>query len=319
MPNIKELRFLGHCHSSFSLLDAVSSPKDYIKYACEHSVPFVTLTEHNQLSNQYNLFEAAKGTGIQAISGNEIYLDLSKEFDGKDVYSHLTVTAYNDAGRRNLFLLFNKSFNKMSKPRWGHKKAINTWEDLIEHKEGLYVGSGCVISPMARSLIKGRPDLAVIYLDKLLDIFGPNNIYAEFMPGSAMWDWDRKTSAWVANKCNEHFPSGDLVKDYQLWLWEHGVIKRKMKPVLTTDSHMVHAHEKSTQDLILMSAENGWRFHDTLDIPVKEEMYAKLIYLPGFNESVYDSLIVNGEEFGSRVKYEKPLTDGKIKLPEFLP
>ena len=184
MRNIKDLKFIGHAHSSYSLLDAVSHPRDYVKYACEHSVPYLTLTEHNQLSNQFSLFEAAKGTGIQAISGNEIYLDLTEDF-GKDTYCHLTVTAYNDIGRKNLFLLFNKSFNKLSKPRWGHKKAVNTWADLIEHKEGLFVGTGCAISAMSRCLMKGRPDLAEKFLDKLIEIFTKDNIYAEFMPTDA--------------------------------------------------------------------------------------------------------------------------------------
>lgn len=315
MPNIKELKFIGHAHSSFSLLDAVSSPKAYAEHCVNHEVPFLTLTEHNQLSNQYALFEATKNTGIQAISGNEIYLDLSEDFAGKDVYCHLTVTAYNDLGRKNLFLLFNKSFNKMSKPRWGHKKAVNSWIDLIEHKEGLFVGTGCCIGPAGRALMKGRPDLGERYLDKLIEIFGKDNVFAEFMPTEATANWNRKTGTFEVNKITEQCPSGDLVKDYQLWLFQKACIERGLKKVLTTDSHYVYKEEKVLQDLILMAAEGGWRFSQVLDVPTKEEMYAKLTYFPGFNESFYDDMIVNGEDFGSRVKYEKPLYNSDIKLP----
>jgi DNA polymerase III alpha subunit len=317
MPNIKELRAILHAHSIHSHLDAVSKPEAYVKHCVNHEIPYLALTEHGQLSNQYHLFQATKGTGIQGISGNEIYLDLSEDFGGKDVYSHLTVLTYNDIGRRNLFLLFNKSFDKISKPRWGHKKPMNTWAQLIEHREGLFIGSGCCIGPAAKALLKGRPDLAEIYLDKLIEIFGRDNLFAEFMPTEAKWNWNRKTGVFEPNPCSQYAPNGCIVEGYQLWLQEHGVNKRKMTPCLTTDSHYVNKEEKFIQDLILMAAEGGWKFSQVLDIPTKEEMFEKLKYLNGFNESFYDSLIVNAEKFCERIEYKSPLTDGILKLPEF--
>ena len=234
-------------------------------------------------------------------------MDLSEDFGGKDVYAHLTTLTYNDEGRKNLYLLFNKSFDKISKPRWGHKKPMNTWQQLIDHKEGLFVGTGCCIGPAAKALLKGRPDLALKYLDKLIDIFGKDNIFAEFMPTEAKFNWNRKTGEFEPNPCTPFAPNGCIVEGYQKWLLDEGVIKRKMRPCLTTDSHYVKKEEKEIQDLILMSAEGGWKFSQVLDIPKKEEMFEKLKYLDGFCESAYDEMVSNAEFYCERVKYEKRL------------
>jgi DNA polymerase III alpha subunit len=311
---MKELKAILHAHTVYSLLDSVSTPKQYIDYCISHEVPFCGITDHNQLSAHYELFKSTIGTGIQAISGNEIYLDLKDEFEGKDVYGHLTLLAYNDVGRKNLFMLFNKSFDNLSKSRFGHKKAMNTWGQLIEHREGLFAGSGCAVGCCSRSLLKGRPDLAEGYLDKLIDIFTKENLFAEFMPTSAKWDFDRKTGTWKPNQCSAYAPDGCIVKGYQLWLWNEGVLKRGLKPVMTTDSHFVSPDEKQLQDLILKSSEHGWHFYDSLHIPTAAEMYSRLDYLPGHNESLHDSLIMNGLDFCSKIKYNEPLYTATPKL-----
>lgn len=309
MSNLKQLIGSFHNHSTYSLIDAVSSPADMVKFHAEQGTKWVGLTDHGHLSGLYELEQAAEKYDVQHIAACEFYVLIPE----LNTYGHLTTLAYNDVGRKNLLTLFHKSWDTLSKAKWGKKKPQITWELLEKYKEGLFVGTGCLVSVLGRCITNDRMDLAEKNLDKLIEIFGKDKVFAEIIPHTVNKDYNHKTGQFEPNTCFPWCPDGDYQKGYLLWLWDHAVIKRKLKPVLTTDAHFTTPDKKKIQDAILMNGESGWHFERSHHILTPEEMFANVRYLPGHNEALHNEMVENAVFFCENVKYSK--TDKKIKLP----
>ena len=63
-----------HCHSGFSFLDGASHPDELVQQALELGYPALALTDHNGLYGSMEFAQAAKSSGLQAITGAEITL-----------------------------------------------------------------------------------------------------------------------------------------------------------------------------------------------------------------------------------------------------
>lgn len=309
---IKDIEYHLHCHSSASFLDAVSSVPEYLKECQERGIKGLALTEHGHLASQYELLNESPKFDVKPIGAIEFYVDLKDQNNGKDVYGHLTTFASNDVGYKNLLKLFNMSWDNLSKSRWGHKKPMITWDQLEDHSEGLFAGTGCLVGVVGRWFMKGDKEKALHNLDRLIGIFGKDRLFAEFMPAQATHDWDSKTRTFVKNECTVNNPDGDYVKSFQKWLWEAAVVSRGLKPVTTLDSHFVKPEEKEIQDIVLGSSEN-WFFHDSFHMLNKQDIFDRMSYLPGHNEYQHDMMIDNASCFCHDVSYTKQ--NKKIHLP----
>ncbi len=305
---LKDITNSFHNHTTFSLIDAVSTPEEMVKAHADRGCKFMALTDHGHTSGFYQLEEAAIKHGIQHIFGCEFYVDLPE----LKTYGHLTTLAHNDIGRKNVLTLFHKSWDTLSKAKFGKKKPQLTWELLEQYNEGIFVGTGCLVGVVSRCLLKGQPELAEKNLDHLIAIFGKDNVFAEFIPHIVDQDWDNKTNTWKMNECTEFAPDGDLQKGYHHWLWNNAVLKRGLKPVTTLDAHFTVPAKKSIQDAILMNGEIGWHFKRSHHILMPDEIYENLKYLPNFDNLMYEKMLMNGLDFCSDVKYSK--MDKSIKL-----
>jgi hypothetical protein len=106
---------------------------------------------------------------------------------------------------------------------------------LAEHSEGLIVLTGCLGGPVSGPLHRGDPGEARTNLQRLVDIFGRDNVYVEIMdhevPG------ERKTMAGLIG----------LADEFDLPL------------VATNDCHFTHHHQAEAHDawLALQSGRGG--------------------------------------------------------------
>ncbi len=292
-----------HVHSTYSLIDAVSSPEEIVKYCVEkQGTEYIALTDHGMMGGLFHLEQACAKYNAKPIVAIEAYVDLKPDLDAT---GHLTMFAYNDIGKKNLLTLFYKSWDNLSKAKWGKKKPQMTWELLEQYKEGIFVGTGCLTSVVSRCLLKDRPDLAEKNLDKLIEIYGKDNVFAEFVPHAVSVEWDHKTREWKKNECTDFARDGDINKAYLQWLWREGVEKRKLKPVTTTDAHMTSPDKKPIQDSYLMNGEGGWHFFQTYSILEPEEIYSNLSHLPGFNQKTYIEMAENAKFFTHKIGYAK--------------
>lgn len=85
-------------------------------------------------------------------------------------------------GYKNILALASKSWapERVVK-RYGKPKPRITWDDIATFNEGLLCGSGCIEGPIAKPLLRGETDEAVLNASVLNEIFG-DRLYFEVMP-----------------------------------------------------------------------------------------------------------------------------------------
>lgn len=168
-----------HCHSGFSLLDGMGTPKSIVERAKKLSWPAVAITEHGWMGSASILYKAAIENGLKPIIGCEMYVvpDDALGMKGKeyrDVSSHLTVLALSKEGYENLVAWTTFSYqpdNFYYKPRISLGAMGNVAPKPLHHNVVL---SGCLGSELCKFLRKGGDVYsAVSYVDALRCLF-PN-------------------------------------------------------------------------------------------------------------------------------------------------
>lgn len=185
-----------HCHSAFSFLDGSTSPETLVTQAKALRLAALALTDHDTLAGAMRFWLAAKQAELKAIIGAEITLA---------GVQHLTLLAETQRGYANLCKLITRSRlgnhprshteehgdqfleipclsvdKKSVDEEWPGKVApVVTWPMLAEHAEGLIALSGCRRGPIAMSLLIGNLDGAQAATKRLLDCFGPRQLYIE--------------------------------------------------------------------------------------------------------------------------------------------
>lgn len=101
-----------HCHSYYSLLDGLSSPKDIVERCVELGIPAVAITDHGSIASMKVFHDAAKKKKVKPIIGCEMYIcEQEADIKNKDNNKrhHLIVLAKNDQGLKDLMGLVSES------------------------------------------------------------------------------------------------------------------------------------------------------------------------------------------------------------------
>lgn len=153
-----------HVHSYFSLLDGVSSPEKLVQYARYFKMPALALTDHNNLYGAVKFYRNAKEMSIKPIIGAELSF--------KD-FGNIVFLVKNSEGYRNLSELITRGHL-----RKGHGKFVLYIDDLIKHKEGLFILIGGRKNILFENISQKKIDQAFDILRKLASIFG-SSLYLE--------------------------------------------------------------------------------------------------------------------------------------------
>ncbi len=182
-----------HCHSYFSLLDGASSPESLVSQAKTLGLTALALTDHDSLAAAVRFWAAAQRAQLHAVIGAEVTLE-----DGH----HLTLLAETQTGYANLCQLITASrldqvsgrgdgdgkgdsdderTLSLSKGKaWpGKVEPSLTWQRLAQHSAGIIALSGCRHGPLAAPLLNHQPQQAQANTQRLLNIFGPANLFVE--------------------------------------------------------------------------------------------------------------------------------------------
>lgn len=153
--NLKPMRWVSlHHHSTFSYLDGYQLPSAHVRRAQEINMGALAMTEHGNNDSHIKFELACEESGVKPIFGCEVYMPTGPKWYSDDAQTqrkhHLTILAKNDVGYRNLLQLITKS--------WKHfyHDPVVTWNDLVEHKEGLVILSGCSGSLLFCSGVGGK-------------------------------------------------------------------------------------------------------------------------------------------------------------------
>lgn len=162
-PQSKPMRFTSlHHHSTYSYVDGFQMPEAHARRVAELNGTAMALTEHGNVSSHVRLEMAAEEVGIKPIFGVELYTGKTGteivEVDGKQKEvargdqskNHLTVLAENLEGYRNMMRMVTQTYDEV------YYKPTASWQNIVDHNEGLIVLSGCTGSALATACIGGK-------------------------------------------------------------------------------------------------------------------------------------------------------------------
>jgi len=173
-----------HCHSAYSFLDGVSLPEELARQAGELGHEALALTDHNSVSGSMELAQIAADHGVRAIHGAEIDLraadspsicppggpDTATTAHERSPAPHLTLLVREERGWSNLCRIITLAH---AHTREGSRREQGEpWVDVEavrDHAEGLVCLTGCAA--------RGVHDEPTVR--RLLDAFGPENLYVE--------------------------------------------------------------------------------------------------------------------------------------------
>ncbi|MBA2312404.1 MAG: DNA polymerase III subunit alpha [Actinobacteria bacterium] len=154
-----------HCHSAWSLLDGAIPAEELPHVAAERGFEAVALTDHDALTGAVRFSKACRAAGIKPIFGAELTVQ-----SGAGPWSdaaHVTLLARNEKGYGNLCRL-------ISEAHLGHErgKPLTTFDALADHREGLFLLSGCERGEVARLAAAGAIPKAIETARRWRDVFG---------------------------------------------------------------------------------------------------------------------------------------------------
>jgi len=165
-----------HVHTHYSALDGACKVEDLVARAVEMRMPALAITDHGVLSGIIQFYEQCRKAGIKPIIGLEAYVveDRFRKEGQNEERWHLTLLARDITGYRNLLKLGSMAFLEgyYYKPRMDYRV-------LEDHADGLICLTGCASGRISRALQNGQIAAAEAEVARLLDIFGPDNVYLE--------------------------------------------------------------------------------------------------------------------------------------------
>ncbi len=154
-----------HCHSAYSFLDGASLPEELAFQAHRLGLKALALTDHDGLYGSMEFAQAAKGWGVQPITGAEVTLE-----DG----SHATLLVESAKGYANLCRLLSQAH--LTSPKGSPKLP---WEALLRRHEGLILLTGCRSGALSRLVAAGRFEEALETARRWREAFGPDRVFVE--------------------------------------------------------------------------------------------------------------------------------------------
>jgi error-prone DNA polymerase len=169
-----------HAHSGFSFLDGASDPEELVAEAARLGLSGLALTDHHGLYGVVRFAEAARALGVPTIFGCEVTLDGDDDRVGvRDPSgSHLVLLARSPDGYRTLSTMLAEAHLRRGEkgvPRF-------TFDEVAANANEWLVLSGCRKGPLTRALMDRGPRAAQRELDRLLGLFGRDNVAVE------LWD-----------------------------------------------------------------------------------------------------------------------------------
>jgi DNA polymerase III subunit alpha len=274
-----------HVHSEYSILDGACRIPALARKAASLEMPAVSLTDHGSMAGAVDLSKAAREEGIKPIFGCEVYVVDDRRLQTKG-YAHLTLLAADNVGYGNLVKLCSLGYLE----GYYYKPRVD-WELLQRHARGLIALSGCLSGRVSRALAEHREKDAEAEVDRLAQVFGPDNTYVELQ-------------------------NVGLEAQQAAFRGLPGLAERRGLPLVATgDVHYLDASDASSHEALLciqsgdsLKNPDRWRFG-------ADEFYFKspaemALDFPGHEEALRRSL-----EIAERCSVELEL--GRIRLPKF--
>lgn len=203
-----------HCHSTFSLLEAVPTPEEIVLRAKELGQSSVGLADKGYTYGLIEFYKACKEHGMKAILGLETYVAARTRFDkesGVDTRRYpLTLLAENEEGYANLLQLATKA----ALEGMYYKPRVDA-ELLKLHGKGIIALSGPISGAIPQAAMAEDSERVKMLVDQYRSFFGKDNLYFELMdlpsvPGQSevnqqLIRFAKEYSVPLVATCNSHY------------------------------------------------------------------------------------------------------------------
>ena len=179
-----------HAHSSYSFLDGASSPEELLEEAERLGLHALAITDHDGFYGIVRFAEAAETASVKTVFGAELSLGLSEPQNGEadPEGTHLLVLARQEEGYHRLASAITEG-----QLRGAEKgRPIYDLDELAAHAGGHWVVlTGCRKGAVRQALASTSPTADPgSELDKLVDLFGRENVYVELIDHGNPLDTD---------------------------------------------------------------------------------------------------------------------------------
>ncbi len=173
-----------HAASAFSFLEGASQPEGMIQRAVELEMPAIALLDRNGVYGSARFHTSGKRNGIRAHIGAEIAVSsLGARLTSPGWLPHqhiaeparLPLLCESRTGYQNLCQLITRF--KMREKR--KVEGAATWDDLERYASGLVCLTGGDEGPLATALTNGGEEAGRETVERLVRIFGGDNVYIE--------------------------------------------------------------------------------------------------------------------------------------------
>ncbi len=166
-----------HCHSAFSFLDGTTLPEQLALEATHLGYGALALTDHNGVYGSMAFAQAARGLGLQAITGAEVTL-----LDG----SHITLLVETPEGYANLCRLITEAHLGREDR---HDPRLD-FASLEARHEGLIVLSGCRNGLLPTVLRSEGSTATLRFAERCRAVFGRGRFFVELQRNHVRGDRD---------------------------------------------------------------------------------------------------------------------------------
>jgi intein/homing endonuclease len=312
---IAKIKYISvHAHSSFSILDGIGTVKDHLAESIAKGHEGCCITDHGVMSACIPLYKTSKDKDflkvvgkekpIPIIMGVELYItrDLA-ERNPENKYNHITVLAKNNEGYKNLCHLTSVA----SKEDHFYSRPRIELSELIEHKAGLIITSGCFIGMIPQAIHRDtgeEDDLVEMFKKEFGDDF-----YMELHITDISRKWDKTLKKHV----NQGFNPQEKVNKRLIELSK----KYDVKTILAQDSHMPKKEHHFIQSIMIWnspSGKDGWHFAEPYYTMSVQEMYNKCQKVTPF---IDDKLFV--DSCANTIEILNKCRDCKLEFEPLLP
>jgi DNA polymerase-3 subunit alpha len=263
-----------HVHSEYSILDGANQIGPMIDRACECGMSHVGLTDHGTMAGTLELYRRATKAGVKPIMGMEAYLTQDQKVraleDGsRSETTHLTLLAQDFKGWQNLMSLSSQACleGMYYKPR-------ADYEQLAARAKGLLCLTGCMASKTQQLILAGDDKGALGEVDRLVQIFGHDNVYVEIQDNGVVDEASGMSQAHINEKLRRiaaelKLPSV-ITSDVHYLLQEHA---KPHDALLCIQTKARISDEKrfrfSTDQFWFKTQEEMWRQFEPLGYPIE--------------------------------------------------
>lgn len=216
-----------HLHTHYSVQDATIKIPDLFDVVGQYGQKAVAITDHGSIEGWNEFYLTSKTTDIKPIFGCEFYCKEHYEKPtNKSQRYHLIVLAKNDNGAKTVNRLQMVSSMKNN----FYYKPLLPYPYLFDsNNDDIFISTACALGTVGQCFnkeeSKKQPEEAEVFLNKLLDIFGKENVALEF----------QFHPTWASKKKKGYYPQ-NYINERLLELWDITDVKYC---IATTDAHFI--------------------------------------------------------------------------------